>query len=309
MISHYMILTALTTATLGKGSVECNFLIPTGGQQCFGAVGQSLLFHLPNTSDTEMKLTKDEKHLILNVKNHKVILNEDYMNQSEGFTSGTLNLGNAMKKHSGDYMLEEFRSDGALLRKVTVHLELQAPVSEPAVSQMCLSPEHMKVSCSSEGDGVEFILTLDSQLLIDTRDHSLSPSNWTTNTQWLTGSAAKQDTSSVSNVTLSLHGQLTGNLMCNVRNNVSRDKTAIHLKSCKDFPSSFPVVTVAVIAGVVTLLLLVALCLGIKKIYNKSRPTTANDVFQGNPEDEVIYTDVRVTRNIKKTQPTIHNAP
>ncbi|GLD46651.1 uncharacterized protein AKAME5_000098700 [Lates japonicus] len=39
--------------------------------------------------------------------------------------------------------------------------EPTAPVSKPDVSQTCLSPEQMAVSCSSDGDGVEFILTLD----------------------------------------------------------------------------------------------------------------------------------------------------
>ena len=83
---------------------------------------------------------------------------------------------------------------------------LPAPVSKPAVSQMCLSPEQMNISCSSEGDEVELMLTLDGVSLMQT---------------------------SVSNVTISLHGQLTGSLMCRVWNNVSRDETVIHLTSCK----------------------------------------------------------------------------
>ncbi|XP_071317094.1 uncharacterized protein [Trachinotus anak] len=304
MISICVILTALATTALGKGAVECSFSEPTGSQQCFGAVGQLLLFHLPNTQDREMMLKKDNKHLILKVKHPNVTLNEEYVNQAEGFTGGVLNLGDAMKRHSGDYELEEFTSNGVLQKKVHVHLEIHAPVSEPAVSQMCLSPEQMTVSCSSEGDGVEFTLTVNGQLLKHTRDHSLSPSNWTTNTQSLTGSTAKQDKSGASNITISLHGSLTGNLMCNVQNNVSREETVMHLQSCKDVPSSFPVVTVAVIAGVIILLLLFPLC--IKNLCNKSRPTTVND---RNSEDEIIYTDVRVIRNMKKTQPTIRNAP
>ncbi|XP_040006463.1 uncharacterized protein LOC120802576 isoform X2 [Xiphias gladius] len=277
MISIYMIITVLATA-LGKGPTECSFLEPTGDHQCFGAVGQPLLFHLPNTADTFIKLIKDSKYLILRaVKNQTVYLNEEYVNQSELFTTGTFNLGNTMKRHSGDYLLEEYRSDGALLKKAKVHLEIQAPVSNPAVSQMCSSPEQMEVSCSSEGDGVEFILTLDGQLLKHTRDHSLSLSNWAANMQSLTGSTAELDKSSVSNVTISLHGQLRGNLTCSVANNVSRNETVIHLKSCKDFRSSFPVVTEAAIAGIVTLLFLAALCLGIINHLNKSRPMAVNE--------------------------------
>ncbi len=72
-------------------------------------------------------------------------------------------------------------------------MRLPAAVSKPAVSQKCLSPEQMKVSCSSEGDGIEFILTLDSQLLTQTRDHSQAPRNWTVDTLPLARRTAKQD--------------------------------------------------------------------------------------------------------------------
>lgn len=103
---------------------------------------------------------------------------------------------------------------------------LPALVSKPAVSQMCLSPEQMNISCSSEGDEVEFTLTLDGHLLLQTKGRNLSQSSWTINSQ-------TEDKSSVSNVTISLYGQLTGHLVCHVRNNVSRDETIVHLTSCK----------------------------------------------------------------------------
>lgn len=41
--------------------------------------------------------------------------------------------------------------------------------------------------------------------------------------------------------------------------------------------SSFPVVTVAVTAGVVSLLLLVLLCLWVKRVRNQPRPTTVDE--------------------------------
>ncbi|XP_038563556.1 uncharacterized protein LOC119894916 [Micropterus salmoides] len=292
MIFLYVIFTALTKTALGKGSIECNFSERSGAQQCFGAVGQLLIFHLPNATNTEVKLTKDDKYLILKiVKNQTVTLHEEYANQFERFTNGTIKLGKAMKRHSGDYLLEEFGSNGVSLKKVKVHLEIQAPVLKPAVSQMCLSQEEMNISCSSEGDGVEFILTLDGHSLIQSRGHSHSPSNWTANMQSVAGNKTELR---VSNVTISLQGQLTGNLQCNVWNNVSRDETVIHLQSCKDFVSSFVIVTVAVVAGVVTLLLLVSLCLCKIHLHNK----------QGNSEDEAVYTNVRVMKNTRKPDPT-----
>ena len=105
---------------------------------------------------------------------------------------------------------------------------LPAPVSEPAVSQTCLSPEQMGVSCSTEGDEVQFIFSLDDHLLMQTRTHIQSQQNWTVGTQSLT--TDKQDKAHI--LIISLFGQLTGNLTCRVWNNVSRDEKVIHLKSC-----------------------------------------------------------------------------
>lgn len=107
-----------------------------------------------------------------------------------------------------------------------------AQVSEPAVSQMCLSPEQMSITCSSRGDEVEFNLTLDGHSLMETGGHGQSQKNWPANRQPLAGSKA-EDKSSTSNFTVSLPGELTGQLMCSVWNNVSRDETVIHLTRCK----------------------------------------------------------------------------
>ncbi|KAG7215899.1 hypothetical protein INR49_002535 [Caranx melampygus] len=164
----------------------------------------------------------------------------------------------------------------------------------------------MKVSCSSEGDGVKFTLTLDGQSLIQTRDYSLSSSTRTTNPPSLTGGAAEQDNSSV---TINLHGQLTGDFICNVQNNVSRGQTVFHLTSCKDLRSSLSVVTVAVVVCIV-ILLLVGFCLGIISLHNKSRrPISVSAVSADSPNSEVIYAHVKVKRKAKKPQPTVQNAP
>ncbi|XP_042355730.1 uncharacterized protein LOC121952918 isoform X2 [Plectropomus leopardus] len=302
MLSISMIFTVLATAALAKGAIECSFSNPTGVQQCFGAVGQLLIFHLSNTANTDITLKKDDEYIIFKrVKNKTVTLHEDYMNQPEPFTNGSIKLGYAMKRHSGDYQLEEFGFNGVLLKKVNVNLEIQAPVSKPAVSQMCLSPEEMNISCSSEGDEVELILTLDNVLLMRTRGQSQSLSNSTTTIKTLANSTAKKNKSSILNITISLHKQLTGNVMCQAFNNCSRDETIIHVKSCK--VSSFHLVTVAVTASVVVLLLLAALCLLIIKLHNKPRPT---NVTEANSEDEIIYADVTIMNNTRKNGPNSH---
>nr|XP_046267412.1 uncharacterized protein LOC124071028 isoform X2 [Scatophagus argus] len=175
----------------------------------------------------------------------------------------------------------------------------KAPVSKPAVSQTCLSPEQMIIRCSSEGDEVEFTLTLDGLLLVRTRNHSQSQTNWTANMKPLAGSEAEHKASS-SNVTISLPGQLTGSLKCHVGNKVSRDETVVHLTSCAGSISHLSLLAVAVIVSVVTLLLHAALFLCIKHLNKKRRPTT---VTEKNPEDEIVYADVKV---MKKTRPNLH---
>ncbi|XP_068591130.1 uncharacterized protein [Cebidichthys violaceus] len=287
MIFIGMIFATLATAALAKGSIECNLSEAAGARQCFGAVGQLLIFHLTNKANTNIRLTKDGTYLILKIAKNQTETDEEYVTQSEVFTNGTITLGNAMKRHSGDYLLEEHGSNGVLLKRVNMRLEIQVPVSKPAVSQMCLSPDHQRnISCSSEGDAVQFILTLNDLLLVSPSNSTESPS----------GSKNESEQPSISNVTVSLHSEQTGNLTCRVWNNFSRDETVIHLTSCRDLGSSFPVVTLVVRASVVSLLLLAALCLGLIR-RNKRKPAAA---AEGNPEDEIVYADVR----IKKTRKT-----
>lgn len=102
------------------GAIECNFSELTGPRRCFGEAGQPLIFHLPNPVNPDIILKKDNNHLILKLKGHSVTMHEEY----ESFTSGILRLGKATKRHSGDYLLEEFGSDGKLLKQISVHLEI-----------------------------------------------------------------------------------------------------------------------------------------------------------------------------------------
>ncbi|XP_047463313.1 uncharacterized protein LOC125021335 [Mugil cephalus] len=212
MIWIYMIISSLATAALSKGSVECNLTKPTiTTKQCFGKLGEPLMFHLP-TSTTKMSLKKNSDMIFRLVNNTDLTDTNSKKDKRMSFlNNGTLKLNEASKEDSGDYLLETFNSTtGELLHNMNIHVEIQAPVSKPAVSQTCLSPEQMKVSCSSEGDGAEIILSLENNLLI--------PS----------GATEKHD------VTVTLYGQMTGNLMCDVQNNVSREQTVIHLTKCQD---------------------------------------------------------------------------
>ncbi|XP_071317336.1 uncharacterized protein [Trachinotus anak] len=284
----YMIITMLTA--LAKGAMECNLSEATGPQQCLGALGKPLIFLLTNGTNKKTSLRRNSD-VILDIKGDcdaAVLITNKYSDRSAFFANGTFNLETVTKNDSGDYTFERYDHDGKLLQKIDIHLEIQAPVSEPAVSQMCLSPEQMKVSCSSEGDRVEFILTLDSNLLIQTR----------------AGNTDKQLTAGVSNVTIILHGQLTGVLTCNVRNNVSREETFIHLTSCKGSPSLLCLVTAAVTASIASLLLLLVLFLGITHFSKKTRPKTVNK----DNADEVIYSDVRMIKPTRDARPNLRQS-
>ncbi|XP_028277915.1 sodium-dependent phosphate transport protein 2A-like [Parambassis ranga] len=263
LVSIFLIITALPTA-LAKGSTECHFSA-SAETLCFGEVGQPLMFHLSNKANTSLVLMKDYKYRILRKNNYKTMkTHQKHMNQSE-----TLKLGNATKQHSGDYSLEVFGPDGRLLRKINVHLEIQAPVSKPAVSQMCSSPEQMQVICSTMGDKVELILSLDGQVLIQTRDQN----------QLLSNRTANKSVNSV--LTINIHGQMTGNLMCQVWNNVSQEQTVIHLTACED-PNSYIVIE-AVRAGVAALIL-TTLCLSIYYVHKKTRAMPVNEVCAAETE-------------------------
>ncbi|XP_035761277.1 uncharacterized protein LOC118453804 [Neolamprologus brichardi] len=139
-------------------------------------------------------------------------------------TNGTLKLEKATKNDSGEYSMETHSStEGVLLHRVNIHLHILAPVSEPAVTQMCLSSKQMTVSCFSEGDEVEFILSLDDKLLIQPTANGI-------------------EKNSIPNVNINLPGQLMGNLTCVAQNNVSRKQTITQLTSCTA-PVSEPAVS------------------------------------------------------------------
>uniref|UniRef100_UPI003AAA4DD2 uncharacterized protein n=1 Tax=Centroberyx gerrardi TaxID=166262 RepID=UPI003AAA4DD2 len=302
MIFIYMIITALAPTALAQGSTVCNLSDGSGTRQCFGALGEPLFFHLTSrANEREIQLIKDNKHLLLKIVNGLATLDQEYINQSEFFINGTFKLDCAMERDSGDYQLETFDSNGVLLRQVNMQLEIQAPVSEPAVSQVCVSPGEKMISCSSEGDGLEFIWTLNNQLLMRTRTPRQFLSNWTLDKQSMARNTTVQVKSSVLTNSIGLHGQLTGNLTCCVQNKVSRSETAIHLTSCKaSLSHHFPVVTVAVIASAATLLFLLALCLGIT--CKKCKKTRSQTVNAGNYEDDVVYADVVAMKNTRKAR-------
>ncbi|XP_025766754.1 uncharacterized protein LOC102081016 [Oreochromis niloticus] len=280
MILTSMIIAALTTAPLAQGLSECNLTQPRS-HKCFGILGQPLIFYLPTSLNTKTRLEKNTD-VILKLANYSLLnINEKYRSRSTFFTNGTFMLRSATKNDSGGYKMEKHTPDGVLLHTIIVELDILAPVSEPAVSQTCLSPEQMTVSCFSEGDEVEFTLSLHDNSLIQTRP-------------------MKTDKHNVLNIAISLHGQMMGNLTCIVQNNVSRAQTVVRLRNCTDTISHLSALNVVVVASISILLLDLALLLGIKYFNRTTNPITVNEVHAG-----VVYS-VRVKQHTRKTPTTSH---
>ncbi|XP_046899044.1 hepatocyte cell adhesion molecule-like isoform X2 [Hypomesus transpacificus] len=205
------------------------------------------------------------------------VLHPHYMNRFKFFTNGTFWLDSAMRIDRGLYQLEVFNSNGNSIQKVNMTLEIQVPVSEPVLSLICLSGGETQVTCSSEGQPVEYRWSLDSQSLTN-----ISISNQSHHT-----------------TTITLQGHMTGNVTCEVENDISTNRNTIQLSACSEFPDITLIVTVSV--TVATLLLLFSLFLGVRHLLKKTR---SQNVHSGGGGEEIIYADVTVGRKRERTTPS-----
>ncbi|XP_011481463.1 uncharacterized protein LOC105355562 isoform X2 [Oryzias latipes] len=289
MIFISLITAALLTGSSGKGFTECSFN-ESGETLCFAVAGKSRLFYLLNTDFVDMRLLKDGTNRILKTLPNGSV--QIYTNTASYFKNGTIKLNNVSKKDAGTYMLEEFNSEGKVLRKCRIHLNVLAPVSVLTVSQQCLSPEQQKVTCFYEGDEAELTLSLNGFLLLQSNKPIQSLNNDTS------------DRSSVFNVSIILHGHLLGDIMCKVWNNVSRDETVITLTACNG-PQLVFVAAVAAVSAVVLLLVFAALTATLRKLCKKQRAVTVN---AGDNEAAVIYTEVKGKKGKRKTEARLQDS-
>ncbi|XP_054586713.1 uncharacterized protein [Nothobranchius furzeri] len=285
MMTIYLIFVALTAMVLAKGSTECNFSDSTGFRQCHGAEGQQLIFHLSNETNTELRLIKDAKYRIFKkTKNGTVTLDEAYICPIFQIQKGKLNLGTATKRHAGQYRLEEYGfDDGKIMKQAELNLTIHALISKPTVSQVCFSSQVRAITCSSKEDGAEFLLTVDDNILIQSK-HSR-----------FLNSTGKD--SNVSSVSINIHGQLTGKFVCQVRNNYCRNETVFHLMACKGSDTA-----IRVLAFIVKFLLLLAFGLLLIKCVKKTKNAPTS---KGTHEDEIVYSDIKMLENPHTAEPNI----
>ncbi|KAJ8348144.1 hypothetical protein SKAU_G00267330 [Synaphobranchus kaupii] len=198
-----LILTATSQVTASACRPEHNRTV-----QCYGALGESVFLHLGVASkDAELRVNGKEKN-ILNYKSDK-FTRYKLTNSSQFFINWTLRLDSVLKNDSEEYEVVVHSKEGILQFKSKIQLIIQAPLSEPVISQLCLPHGEVRVSCSSDGDVTEY--------------------NWTLGHKPLDGGAAylKDEKN-----TVILKKNVSGNITCSVWNHVSHNLTTVRLSAC-----------------------------------------------------------------------------
>ncbi|XP_071002466.1 uncharacterized protein [Oncorhynchus clarkii lewisi] len=185
------------------------------GSQCYAALGGTVYLQLTETTAYNhysfYKGSTGARTQILKTKNDKwSIIYTPIKDRVHLFiNNGTLKLNNTRRNDSGEYLLKKYNSEGRLSGIRGLQLFIEAPVSSPQLSSVCLSHGEMRVSCSSEGDGPQYSWTLDGQTLNET---DAPPDNKTN--------------------TITLKKGLSGNLTCTVRNTINSDTVSRRISHC-----------------------------------------------------------------------------
>ncbi|XP_054890398.1 uncharacterized protein LOC129362714 [Poeciliopsis prolifica] len=121
------------------------------------------------------------------------------------------NMINDLRRNdSGEYKLEMFDGDGKMTGWKTLHLSVIAPVSSVQLVPQCLSQGQRNVSCVSQGDSPQYSWTLDGHKLTDSE---LFSGNLEVNI-------------------IILRHNISGHLVCSVRNEVSNSFKGMNLTYC-----------------------------------------------------------------------------
>ncbi|XP_061581165.1 hemicentin-1-like [Cololabis saira] len=181
------------------------------GSQCYGALGGTVVLQLmDNASEIPRYQWRKGRTIILDGRNN-IITNTMETRFVFIPTNGTFRINNLIRTDGGQYTLELQDSDGQKAGKQTLQLFIQAPVSSVLLVSECLSEGQMKVSCSSEGgDSPQYSWTLDGNTLTDS--------------ELLSGTTETK--------IIILKQNLSGRLVCSVRNHISRVSNETILTTC-----------------------------------------------------------------------------
>ncbi|XP_026185500.1 T-cell surface antigen CD2 isoform X1 [Mastacembelus armatus] len=180
--------------------------------QCYGALGGTVVPQLMDDASGIFRFTWSKNKTNILKWNRTTIVYNLIENRSL-FTpiNGTFRINNLISTDSGQYDLQIFDSNGKLSEQRTLQLTIEAPVSSVRLVSECLSQGQKKVSCSSEGgDSPQYSWTLDGHTL---RDTELLSGNNETNV-------------------IVLNQNVSGRLVCSVRNHVSRVSKEETISTC-----------------------------------------------------------------------------
>ncbi|XP_064207901.1 uncharacterized protein LOC135263600 isoform X2 [Anguilla rostrata] len=206
-VGALLVLTATSQGSFAVTVSACRAK-PNHTVQCYGALGRSVFLHLDIGSEDIAIRVKKGNEQILTYKN-RIIHIYDRNNHIKYFKNGTMKLDRASKNYSGEYSIEVHNAKGRAQWNSTIQLIIQAPLSKPVISQLCLPHGEVRVSCSSDGDVTEY--------------------NWTLGHKPLDGGVAylkdEKDT-------VILKKNVPENITCSVRNHVSHNYTTVRRFAC-----------------------------------------------------------------------------
>ncbi|XP_038555199.1 hepatocyte cell adhesion molecule-like isoform X3 [Micropterus salmoides] len=182
------------------------------GAQCYGTLGGTVVLQLMDSASEifRYQLLKNTTIILSGTKN-QIVSNLTENKFSFTPSDGTFRINNLSWTDGGEYTLEIFDSNGKRSEQRTLHLIIRAPVSSVLLVSECLSQGEMRVSCSSEGgDSPQYSWTLDGHTLTDAQ--LLSGKNESNN--------------------ITLKQDVSGQLVCSVRNNVSSVSKKEKISTC-----------------------------------------------------------------------------
>ncbi|XP_067373782.1 T-cell surface antigen CD2-like isoform X1 [Channa argus] len=270
--------------------------------QCYGALGGAVVLHLMDNAAGKKIQWKKNNTNIMYWNNNTFVYNEIQDRSLFTPNNGKIRITHLSRIDGGEYKLQLFDSNGQISALRILQLSIQAPVSSVLLVSECLSQGEIRVSCSSEGgDSPHYSWTLDGHTLTDAE--LLSGNNETNS--------------------ITLKQQVSGNLVCSVRNQVSSVSKEQKTPDCgfifinctsngtqisqwvfkanntlciepttNPTTSTHTVGNMPVLAGVLTALVLL-LVIGLAVICTQTKKKNNKPKDEDN-EQEVTYADVRI---------------